>query len=250
MFFPPILTEEKLNVYLVGVGGTGGWLAPPLSKLLYSFSQRLKKKISLTLVDHDEVEEKNIYRQNFKFTQIFRNKAIAMAHEISKGTGIEIKYEKTFEFPNQPFLLISAVDSRKSRREIYNAVKYLRNGVIIDAGNGNNFGQILVGSSYPLEPEKIKTPTDYLPPPYEVFPELIEGEDETPQLSCAQRVDIGIQRISTNFFAASLVLWTVELLLRGELQYAGFRFYETSVSPVTFQEVEKRWFSKASLKKD
>lgn len=72
---PVILASHKhLHLYLVGVGGTGGWLAPTLVRLTKILTDQ-GRSVSLTLIDYDHVEKVNIPRQNFTQADLGLNKA-------------------------------------------------------------------------------------------------------------------------------------------------------------------------------
>ena len=62
----PILlpSYDQLDLFLIGCGGTGGWLAVNLPRIAY-LQKQAGKKVSLTFIDPDRVEAKNIPRQNF-----------------------------------------------------------------------------------------------------------------------------------------------------------------------------------------
>jgi hypothetical protein len=62
----PILlpSYDQLDLVLIGCGGTGGWLAVNLPRIAY-LQKQSGKKVSLTFIDPDRVEAKNIPRQNF-----------------------------------------------------------------------------------------------------------------------------------------------------------------------------------------
>jgi len=239
MYYPPIIDRE-ISVVVAGTGGIGSWLVEPLARLLDTISQRMSIRISLHLVDPDKVSWKNVNRQNFFPYEINQNKAKVLAKRVYSGT-VEVYHHTQLE-KVIPTILIACVDSPEARKQIHEYTKNLVKVVtIIDAGNDDEFGQVLVGNNH-FKGNEIKTPTDLLPSPYEVFPELVSMKvKKEKRLSCAERVDLGEQKLSTNFFCASLILRTMEYLFAGEMAFAGFRFYGTSVSPVTFEEVNERW---------
>src|SRR5438876_868937 len=65
----------KVEFVLVGCGGTGSWLAPAVSQLLLTLRQ-MDLQASVTFVDPDIVEQKNVVRQNFCHAEIGRYKAV------------------------------------------------------------------------------------------------------------------------------------------------------------------------------
>jgi tRNA A37 threonylcarbamoyladenosine dehydratase len=71
---PVVLPEyEQLNLYLVGCGGTGSWLAPSLVRMVRLLEED-DRSVSLTLIDFDIVEAGNIPRQNFIDADLGLNK--------------------------------------------------------------------------------------------------------------------------------------------------------------------------------
>jgi tRNA A37 threonylcarbamoyladenosine dehydratase len=63
----PVLPRNhtRINFVLVGVGGTGGFLAEDLCRIILQL-QRTRKEINFAIVDGDTVELKNISRQNYQ----------------------------------------------------------------------------------------------------------------------------------------------------------------------------------------
>lgn len=113
------------NITLVGCGGTGSFLAPHLARLAYHAAQRYGTVIQLRFIDPDQVEPKNIGRQNFCPAEIGANKARALATRYNLAFGLDI------EFDSQPIdvasilygyswfnLVVGAVDNAAARQEI------------------------------------------------------------------------------------------------------------------------------------
>src|SRR5690242_10750253 len=88
---PLLLPQGKpFHLFLVGCGGSGSWLAPSLARLTRVLNDA-GRRISLTFVDHDTVEEGNVPRQNFCYAEIGQFKAMALATRYSAAWGIEIR---------------------------------------------------------------------------------------------------------------------------------------------------------------
>lgn|GEM_PF-4201022 len=90
-----VLSESAQNqeftfniIYVIGVGGTGGFLVPHLSR--YVSSLPYSKYTAIVLVDGDVVENKNIIRQNFVKQDIGKNKAQVLASRYSSAFGVPI----------------------------------------------------------------------------------------------------------------------------------------------------------------
>jgi hypothetical protein len=101
---------------IVGCGGIGAWLAQALNRLL-------PKDVPLTLVDGDELEERNLDRQLFGTEDIGKPKAEALAEQLRQGSSRKIvAIPKYFErglvlLGEQPQFYV-AVDNHPARKAI------------------------------------------------------------------------------------------------------------------------------------
>lgn len=161
------------NVVIIGCGGTGSRLIPMVSQLL-SRGKWNDMVPTITLVDGDELEVKNLTRQNFIMDDVGRNKAECLAERY--GGAFEIPTVAINQFipsnvtdmsnwlannvPNsmrrlvgdRPTVFFLCVDNMKVRYEIIQAILYStaarrHEHLIIDAGNENTYGQARVFSS-------------------------------------------------------------------------------------------------------
>lgn len=73
------------TLVVVGCGGTGGFVAEGLCRLLIG-----KEKYQIVLIDHDRVEEHNLRRQNFFAGDIGKFKSQALADRLSRQYGRKI----------------------------------------------------------------------------------------------------------------------------------------------------------------
>jgi hypothetical protein len=134
---------------VVGCGGTGGFTAEGLCRLL-------PQQAALILVDHDRVEERNLTRQCFIKEDLgkFKSEVLArrLAQKFNRSVGYSTLPVAMVEIPF-PGLVIGCVDNGLSRRDIAEKVKshlYALYGFTswwIDAGNGENYGQVLIGNT-------------------------------------------------------------------------------------------------------
>ena len=74
---------DPLRVVVVGAGGTGGRLIPPLMQIL-------KRGDVVAIVDGDHVEDRNLARQNFRTRDVGENKAEVMARRYRRD-GIDVE---------------------------------------------------------------------------------------------------------------------------------------------------------------
>lgn len=224
------------NVAVVGCGGTGGFVAEGLCRLL-------EPKRDIFLIDHDRVEAHNLRRQNFYEGDIGKFKSQALAERLARNYGREIGYS-VYPFLHDSMvrakrslrdylinqsingLIIGCVDNATARRDLENAAGIYR--WWIDAGNGHHSGQVLIGNatdptmlslSFKAKDETITR----LPAPSLQLPSLlIPAPDElkAPE-DCAQAVAADDQSPLINQAMAMLVLEFVSRLITGKLNWMG-----------------------------
>jgi hypothetical protein len=164
--------RHRFAVTVVGCGGTGGFAAESLCRLL-------PQNADLVLIDHDRVEERNLTRQNFCQQDLGRLKSQALAHRLAKRFDRPVGYSTLpigLVGIKLPGLVLGCVDNGPARSAIARAIMahpYERFWWV-DAGNGENFGQVLIGNiataSACLPEDGVY---DYLPLPTVQKPELL-----------------------------------------------------------------------------
>lgn len=149
------------DVVVIGAGGTGGRVIPPLIQEIKQAQAQINP--CLYVVDGDIVENNNLSRQNFIEDDLGRNKAVVMAERYGTALDFPVVAHPEFIESNtnldrvlgesadvqghrRPIgtrkLVIMCVDSINARLLILNT---LRPGdVIIDAGNEDTFGQVSI----------------------------------------------------------------------------------------------------------
>jgi len=75
-------------VYVIGCGGTGGYVVRDLARYLATLPYA--NRIIMILMDGDEIEERNLIRQNFISKDVSKNKADVLAARYSAAYGIRI----------------------------------------------------------------------------------------------------------------------------------------------------------------
>lgn len=70
---------RPVKILLLGAGGTGGYVAPHLYRLMHT----LNRTVRINIVDGDLVEAKNLVRQNFCAAILAKNKAKVLATRYS-----------------------------------------------------------------------------------------------------------------------------------------------------------------------
>ena len=227
---------------MVGCGGTGGFLAEAVCRLL------LGRRARLFLVDPDRVEPHNVARQAFDAADTGRFKAQVLAERLARRFGRGVGYSvlpydaglhaRVFGGARSRLnLLVGCVDNGAARRALAATLDDDRAGYAgdgsqrprqavwwLDAGNGRNSGQVLLGNAtrarglrgaFPPGEERCRS----LPAPSLQRPDLLEVPPAAPEPQtapdCAQAVARGDQGPTVNQVAAALAASYVEKLLVG-----------------------------------
>lgn len=230
MNFP---TTTPVKIFMLGAGGTGGYVAPHVYRLAY-LSQR---PIRFLICDGDTVEEKNLIRQNFVDADVGQNKAAVLARRYAAAFGLEADYIPQFietdqqlqmllasDAARQLTILLGCVDNNKTRLLCHHAFAGSRNLVYIDAGNGETTGQVVCGvRRYGCTKWR---------PVASVYKEILTPQDKLPsELSCAEQAMSELQSIAANLMAAtSIVSLLYSLLTTGKLYTRHITFSSQLVS--------------------
>ncbi|MNK27619.1 thiamine biosynthesis protein ThiF [compost metagenome] len=162
------------TIYVVGCGGTGSRLVPMLVQFLRTITKEHSPRgwltdVSIVLIDGDEVEQKNLARQNFIAADVGKNKAAVLAQRYGKAYGMNVIAYPEFlkeedkdhlirsKIPGlgtavRPEMVFMCVDSAKARRLTLEALTPV-SGIptfFIDAGNEDDFGQVRFFTSHVL----------------------------------------------------------------------------------------------------
>lgn len=213
---------DPIEIHIIGAGGTGGYLIRDLCRFIYAMEKRLQidmTKLELHIHDGDDVEEKNILRQNFMPNDISRNKAEVMAERHTRAFGTNIiahtemfNYSKFYRANDKVYVFVGCVDNNHARREIAMTFDQLVGGydrlnqksIWIDAGNEKKSGQVVLGS------KTVKDVTD-------LYPELLlKKHDSIVQVSCADRMLEDEQNLFVNLTAANILLNYLRKILLNE----------------------------------
>lgn len=156
------------DVIVVGCGGTGSRTIPLIVQLLKTAPAAIGP--ALYLIDGDEVESKNLTRQNFIEMDVGRNKAVVLAERYSQALDFPVHAHPHFvneggdilreinrsasdsdfrQLGQMRKIWILAVDSIKARMMVLQQAGH--NDIIIDAGNMDTFGQVSIYDNVHLE---------------------------------------------------------------------------------------------------
>lgn len=232
--------QRRYNVVVVGCGGTGGFVAEGLCRILPT-------KATLVLVDHDVVEEPNLRRQNFYRTELRMYKSEALARRLS------VRFNRPIAYSTLPLsqvsssfdLIIGCVDNGLARAQI---VDKSDGAFWIDAGNSYNYGQVAIGNTKHLHYLEQSFDPDkgicfYLPYPHIQMPELLRtiSPDPSPP-PCEQPNDMPSQSPVINQAIATLVLEFVFRLLQGQLTWMRC-YIDLQVGTLTTVPIEPKTVS-------
>ena len=195
-------------VIIIGCGGTGGFVADGLARLL-------PQNINLVLIDMDTVEERNLSRQSFTTADVGLFKSEALAKRLAG------KYQRPIQYTVLPVgagdlprgIVVGCVDNGRARQTI---ADHLRDGQWwVDSGNGPNFGQVLIGNSKTekLRPSFFADLCCRLPLPTIQQPAILAQVPR--QRSCAEAVAADDQSPTINQAMSALVLEVVRRILEG-----------------------------------
>ena len=178
--------------YIVGCGGVGSWLAPSLAKLVPG---------QVTVIDGDTIENRNLDRQLFSFSEIGENKAKAL------GTRYGLPYIDNWFGPysieglSSLDCLIVCADNNKARVVALQESDRAGCHVIIAANE--------VSSAEAYYYDNLLSGT--LSDPRVYYPELLSDPGVDPMLAAAgctgPAQEANVQLVSANFMAASLAQW-------------------------------------------
>lgn len=210
---------------LIGCGGTGSYLAPPLARLLKAF----KFAGELIFADGDSYEPSNLDRQSFNLDLLGENKAIAQAKRLQceiedfQCSVIDdyLSEEDVNEYVTDGTLVINCADNNAIRKFVEDRVDTLDNAVHICCGNELRHGQVQISCK-----EGGKRTTRSI---YEYAPIFKEGSGDRSKMSCQELAELegGGQLITANFFAAALALGYVANIIRND--YTTHKLYNDTV---------------------
>ena len=164
--------------------------------------------------DPDRVSSANIGRQLFAASEIGLNKAEALVNRYNLGFALNWKAHPERYHSNRGFdVLIACVDSRRSRKEIFQTLPKKNGPYVLDGGVLATCGQVIIGNG-----------SKELPYPYQELPTLIDTRIKEKNLpSCSLAESLSIQELFVNQWLATAELelcW--RLFRKGGLDYRGF----------------------------
>lgn len=209
--------KEKLNIHVIGAGGTGGYCIEFLTRLLAGGEHKIH------VYDGDAVELKNLKRQNFHKDDVDLNKAEALCKRLSSqvmdapeltphpgyltdGDSFLAEILLSLE-PDESLIIIQAVDNVATRKLVNEVIfgKLIENRILtvaLDSGNDDQGGQVVLyanGGVRNMEPFK-EDLIGLLPTMLQVYPELNDVQDNNPGIvmDCAENAESKPQAMMCN----------------------------------------------------
>lgn len=205
------------DFFIVGTGGTGGNLSELLCRFLTGVN---REKYTVTLIDGDIVEKKNLTRQPFFLEDIGKNKAEALADYLGNCHDINVRFYDSYLDSADELrdlvttaenmyarggtehipVILGCVDNDACRKVLHEYFYGCKGDVIyIDSGNEFDFGEIVFGI-------KMKG-TIVSPPKAFYYAEIMNGEHvPRSQLSCEELNNSSPQHLVTNMMAANIIM--------------------------------------------
>lgn len=249
---------HPLRVALVGAGGTGSHVLGHLVKIHLSLKAFGHPGLDVTVYDPDIVTSPNLGRQLFFPAEVGLSKSEALVgrynnfglnwRAVAEKFNVTTASEQAFYLPN---VLISCVDNREARQEIYltvadDAVATLKNQTAnhrarenalyywLDFGNATDSGQMIMGTFAPIDQpvvdEQLKDELCFngrLPHLFDLHPELWEPtpEDVKNVPSCSLAEALAAQDLFVNPEIAQRgmrIFW--QLFRKVHMRHHGFYF--------------------------
>lgn len=210
--------KEKLNIHVIGAGGTGGYCIEFLTRLLAGGEHKIH------VYDGDVVELKNLKRQNFTKNDVDLNKAEVLCKKLSEQVmdAPELIPHPGYLTDEDSFLaeilvsleedesliIVQAVDNVATRKLVNNVImnKLVENHILtvaLDSGNDDQGGQVVLyanGGVRNTEPLTNQSQVGLLPTMLQVYPELNEVDDNNPGIvmDCAENAESKPQAMMAN----------------------------------------------------
>jgi PRTRC genetic system ThiF family protein len=242
----PNLINAKVQVAVIGAGGTGSQLMNNLVRLhLALIALGHPGGLHVTLWDDDIVSAANVGRQSFYPGDIGSPKASTIVNRINMA--FQLNWSSQVQRLNgesalKAQIVIGCVDNRKARLAILQAAKRNRVHYWLDCGNRLGDGQVVLGEVCPTLVRKGNGPR--LPHAADLYPELIDpaqdATDDVPSCSLADALEKQSLFINTSvaMFACNIL---TELFRHGQIAYHGIFVNLKSGRTSPLQVSEEVW---------
>ena len=215
---PQQLLSSPIRILVVGCGGTGSAVAgllPYLHQAMVAFGH---PGLRVTVADGDRITSVNCVRQPFGRSEIGLFKCVVLVNRINLFWGFDWCAFPESLRPRHSVkdfdVVLGCVDTRASRGLIHKLVTAKQSRVTywLDLGNTESGGQYILGQ--PLNPATRRF-EERLPSVAEMYPELIDGTKDDPDLpSCSTVQSLERQHPFINQLLATHALGLLSRLFR------------------------------------
>jgi len=161
-----IAPVHKINIVVLGVGGTGSVVLSILARMNMGLMGLGHPGFFVTSFDNDIVTDSNIGRQLFSISDLGKNKSDVIMERINRFYGTNWDSVNSNYTVNEsdgiPYnIIITCVDNMEIRKDIQKAkfsgisnIPYQNLYYWLDFGNGKDYGQAILGTMSNIEQPK------------------------------------------------------------------------------------------------
>jgi PRTRC genetic system ThiF family protein len=221
----PELLERRVNVLVVGCGGSGSAF---LSGLVYLHQSLIVRGhpggLAVTVADGERISASNCVRQPFSRSEIGLYKSVVLVNRLNIFWGLDWCATPEHLDEKRPLrqcdIVIGCVDTKAARRVIADAsTESSTVGYWLDLGNNSDNGQFVLGEPLNCQNERS---AHRLPTVAELFPEVIGTDGVDDQPSCTALEALERQEPFVNVTLANHALSLLaQLFRRGEISFHG-----------------------------
>lgn len=215
---------KKADIICIGAGGTGGNIVKEMIPLLLK-----NRGLTLTIVDGDRVEEKNLERQAFVAEDILSFKSRVLADKIQKAYpalknrihAVTDYIDTVDEMPETKHypVLVGAVDNHRARQVFVRWFLMQRDALWIDSANEFSYGEVVVSIRH-----RGKTVS---PLRSDIFPEVLtDHSPSASEISCGAINKSSPQHQLTNLVAAGIVTEMLEEAFEKKRIQGGMIYFD------------------------
>lgn len=215
------MAELVYSIVVVGAGGTGSYFLKEFSRYLYDNRKAKEKISSMSIIDGDIIERKNIRRQAFQEEDIGQAKATVLASVLNEAFDLKWKAYYQYLLKVDDFegklvkkvynstvipLIIGCVDNHACRLVCEEFFSQQENCIYIDSANEFSDGEVVFAAK---KNGKVVSPCRST-----VFPDILTGDlRNVEELSCTELNEVAPQHITANMQAGLILLQAVTSLL-------------------------------------
>lgn len=224
--------KDKFKICVLGAGGTGSYFLKEFSRYLYNNNKAAAQIISLSIVDADRVEGKNLVRQAYMEEDIGMSKASVLSTVLNDGFGLEWKGFARYLLKTDDFedffpiklkqaipILIGCVDNHACRLVCEEYFRSQTDCIYMDSANEFSCGEVVFAVK---RDGKVLSPLRSA-----VFPDIKKGDlRNVEELSCTELNEVAPQHIAANMNAGMILLSAMTTLLEERVCVTGITLFD------------------------